>query len=267
MIRIIAALSIIFTLSCTKKIKVDDKIKTFVFDFDHTIHGASDMFSILVAKHAANWDQEKLDGMLNLAIRESIFGTKPEIIIQKIKNNYGVEIKKSDLEYAENEIIDNITPGILNIMKKIKNSGHRVIVIGGGPLGCGIIPQVVAEANIKAHDVYSGYMTGFDTESLSKAALQRFRFVNCGNQDTPLPKSKKKSVLIRHLKEQKIITNYVVHVGDGDNDLEVWKAGEASIFIGFGVNRVSPKVESGAPIFVRNMNDFSSEINEVIKKR
>lgn len=48
----------------------------------------------------------------------------------------------------------------------------------------------------------------------------------------------------------------MIHIGDGANDLEVWKKKECDLFIGFGLNNIDIDVKRDAPIFVTDINSF-----------
>ena len=256
---------LIFIANC-KKTNQNEK-KTFIFDFDETIH-----HSVIGYPHL---------------IGISIFGEKkykekiPEIqkyyqtlksqnnlsdvaILQKITAKYCFKIQQKDIDYTVEELKKHLTDGIESTIDKIKSKGHKVIIIGGGSYGCGVIPEVVKNLGIEKSEIYSGYFKDFTGESMSKTLFDNYRYTNCENPDQETPKSDKKSELIKHLKKIGTISGKVVHIGDGTNDLEVWQAGQAEVFIGFGVNRISKKVEKNAPIFVKSMVEFNKKIDELI---
>ena len=91
-----------------------------------------------------------------------------------------------------------------------------------------------------------------------------FEYVNCANPDAHTVYSKKKSDLIKFLKKEKIINGKIIHIGDGENDLEVWKSGKVDLFIGFGVNKVISKVAKESPIFVKTIEEFDNLLEKIL---
>ncbi len=41
----------------------------------------------------------------------------------------------------------------------------------------------------------------------------------------------------------------IIHIGDGENDLEVWDSGAVDYFIGFGGNKINLNVKKKSPAF------------------
>lgn len=138
------------------------------------------------------------------------------------------------------------------------------MIIGGGTWGCAVILEFAKQFGIEKSDIYSGYFKDFSDSEVKKVLFDKFRYANCGNLDLQTPVSEKKSDIIKFLKQREIIKGKVIHIGDGENDLEVWNAGEADVFIGFGVNRYSKKVEDGSEVYVKTMEEFQIEINKIL---
>jgi soluble P-type ATPase len=156
------------------------------------------------------------------------------------------------------------TTGLGDVIKKIKSMGHEVFIIGGDTLGCAIIPGFAKEFGIEKDHIYSGYFKDYEKENIQESFPNEWRYVNCANPDLPTPKSLNKSELIKGLKERGIINGHVVHIGDGENDLEVWQNDQADVFIGFGVNKYRKKVEDGSKIYVKNIDQFKKKIDELL---
>ncbi|QED23228.1 HAD family hydrolase [Candidatus Deianiraea vastatrix] len=249
------------------KIAKDEKL-TFIFDFDATMYNFN--------KDSAYFDQiyysivggdEKKMAKYQAFVSDLIKTQKEHDVVKNIAAKYYKNVSKKDLNFAIGKIIKHQTPGLGNVIKKLKSQGHQVLIIGGSAFGCGIIPDFVKEFGTSKSDIYSGYFKDFSKQSLQTAFkfdTTNFEYVNCANPDSHTVYSKKKSDLIKLLKKEGKIKGKVVHIGDGENDLEVWKAKEADIFIGFGVNRYSKKVEAGSEIYVKTMDEFETEIKKIL---
>ncbi|QED23746.1 HAD family hydrolase [Candidatus Deianiraea vastatrix] len=262
--------ALMLVISCAKcSVKKDEKL-TFIFDFDATMYNFN--------KDSAYFDQiyysivggdEKKMAKYQAFVSDLIKTQKEHDVVKNIAAKYYKNVSKKDLNFAIGKIIKHQTPGLGNVIKKLKSQGHQVLIIGGSAFGCGIIPDFVKEFGTSKSDIYSGYFKDFSKQSLQTAFkfdTTNFEYVNCANPDSHTVYSKKKSDLIKLLKKEGKIKGKVVHIGDGENDLEVWKAKEADIFIGFGVNRYSKKVEAGSKIYVKTMDGFRDEIRRILTK-
>jgi len=186
--------------------------------------------------------------------------------IRKMYNQFNIEVKKEDVDYAISKLNKVKVKGLGEVIKNLKKQGHQVLIIGGGTWGCAIIPEFVKQFGIEKSDVYTGYFKDFSDAEIAKVLFDvNYRYVNCGNLDLQTPYSEKKSDVIKFLKEEGIIKGKVIHIGDGENDLEVWQSKQADLFIGFGLAKVREKVQKEAPVFVKTIEEFKNVINEQIK--
>lgn len=260
-------LSFITCSNQKQQIQSQEKL-TFIFDFDSTLHNSPVGYPSLL--RTSIFGKEKADKMLP-DIKNFVKKCRKEnmsdvIIVQKIMLKYDVKPKQKDIDFINFEVAKYETVGLGDVIKKLKSEGHQVLIIGGGIYGCAIIPEFVKQFEIEKDDIYSGYFKDFSKKSLKRAlGCDNFEYVNCSNPDTHTIYSEKKSELIKLLKNQNKIKGKVVHIGDGENDLEVWEANQADIFIGFGVNRVIEKVKEKSPIFVKTIRDFNKVIEKIIK--
>lgn len=252
------------------KITKNEKL-TFIFDFDATMYRFNEdsayfdqLYYSVVNGNEAKMQEYKID------TKEIAVIYKEHDFVTALAKKYYQNISQKDLDFAVGKIIKNQTAGLGDVIKKLKKDGHQILIIGGSAFGCAIIPEFAKQFGIEKSNIYSGYFKDLSRKSLERAFsfdAKNFKYVNCANPDTHTIFSKKKSDLIKLLKKYNIIKGKVIHIGDGENDLEVWKAGEADLFIGFGVNKIVPKVEKEATVFVKTMKDFNHEISKILNSQ
>lgn len=262
------------------KIEKDEKL-TFIFDFDATMYNTVSDNKITGQKNSSYVDvlygnilQDKRyneakkwysDNRKNASTPD-----KATQFIKQLHELYSVNISKREIDFVISWLDKVQTTGLKDVIMKLQSQGHKVLIIGGTTWGCAIIPEFAKQFGVEKGGIYSGYFKDFSKRSLETAFkfdTVNFEYVNCANPDVHTVYSKKKSDVIKFLKQQGIIKGKVVHIGDGENDLEVWKAKEADVFIGFGVNRYSKKVEDGSEIYVKTMEHFKSEIGKILNSK
>ncbi len=239
---------------------------TFIFDFDATMYNFNkdSAYFDQIYYSIVNGDEARMQEY-KVGTKEIAKKYKEHDFVKELANKYYDNITKKDVDFAIQKITKNKTPELGVIIKNLKQEGHKVMIIGGSAFGCAIIPQFAKQFGIEKSDIYSGYFKDFSTNSLQKAfTFDKFQYVNCENPDTHTVYSKKKSDLIKVLKEGGKIKGKVIHIGDGENDLEVWQAKQADAFVGFGVNRYSKKVEAGSEIYVKTMDEFKIAIDNIL---
>jgi len=240
---------------------------TFIFDFDETlqypaINNRTYFYQELFIRSVFGdtfFNKEK--GNIENFVQQEESSNSRISILKRLMQKYNVIPKQKDIHYVVEHLVP--TKHMDMVIEKLRQNGHRVIIIGGGTFGCAIIPEFAKRFGFKKEDIYSGYFKDFSEIEIKKALLDKWRYANCGNPEIQTPYSSNKSDLIRLLKERREISEKIVHVGDGENDLEVWKSGEVDIFIGFGVNIYREKVESDSDIYVKTMPDFILEIEKI----
>lgn len=267
--KILFIILIIALHSCGKKDSVSDKKLTFIFDFDETIYNPIDLqfYSNLIYMQSVLSKGYSKSEYFDFIKHESRGVNTPNGMIklaESVKNKFGISVKKQDVLYTVEMLNKLQTKEIGDVIKNLKSQGHQVLIIGGGVWGCAVIPDFLNQFGVKKSDIYSGYFKDFSEKNIDKIFSEDFRYANCENPDKKTPFSDKKSELIKMLKKEGKIKGKVVHIGDGENDLEVWISGEAYKFIGFGVNRYRKNVELESKIYVKTIDEFKKQINLII---
>lgn len=250
-------------------IKTNEKL-TFIFDFDKTMYfeaedhkGYIRMMYDSVVKNS-KYSSKKIQDWSNKNVHDITTPSAVNEFIQKFHRVFDMKIRKKDMDYAVLELNKVQTVGLKDIILKLKSQGHQVLIIGGATWGCGIIPEFAKQFGIEKTDIYSGYFKDFSDTEIKKAMYDKYKYTNCGNLELQTPISNDKSDVIKFLKDIGIIKGKVVHIGDGKNDLDVWKSGQVDLFIGFGINRVVSQVEQEAPVFVKTVTEFQDIIKDII---
>jgi len=139
-----------------------------------------------------------------------------------------------------------LTPGVKLLIKLLHSAGKDVYLVSGGFRS--IILPIADELNIPTHRVYAnqfifhinGDLIGFD-------------------ESEPTSSSGGKKLVVSNLINKH---NYksVVTIGDGVTDYETYPP--ASLFIGFGGNKIRPKVRDSAPCFIYSFDELTNLIKE-----
>lgn len=242
-------------------IKKNEKI-TFVFDFDETI--ITDAVLLEAINVASGNNSEKIKQIM-ASIHKNKVADKPVIhkIMNEIEIIIGRKITIQDFDKTYHNLLPKITPGLQNVIQKIHKSGNKVIIIGGAYSTCGVLSKLAKQLNINSNDIFSG-SDSFDNNGNLFYDANKSGYYNC-KINQKITNDWIKSDAIKFLKNQNTIKGSVIHIGDGENDLEVWKSNEADIFIGFGVNKIKAKVAKEAPVFVKNIDEFDMIIKKIIQ--
>jgi hydroxymethylpyrimidine pyrophosphatase-like HAD family hydrolase len=280
---IIALLVIILLTGCkcnkNKKFEKIDNTQeklTFIFDFDHTMYdatpinkrGRSYSYVDIFYESAFSRAKYKRNEVESWIEKNVYIANTPEGVnefMRRLNKKFKIIFTQKDIDYTVSELNKMQITGLGEVIKNLKKQGHQVLIIGGGTWGCAIIPEFVKQFGIEKSDVYTGYFKDFSDKELSKLIFDNYRYTNCANLDLQTPYSEKKSDVIKFLKEEEIIKGKIIHIGDGENDLEVWQSKQADLFIGFGLAKVREKVQKEAPVFVKTIQEFKNVINEQIK--
>jgi phosphoserine phosphatase len=240
--------------------KMEKQHKTFIFDFDLTLHGWDVNRSEAFWLNVVNEDPKKFQAIQKYFDRSQI---KYRIIngsFKEMSQKYGVKIRQINVEFMRRNFQEHLDPKMIREVKRIREAGSKIVVIGAGRLGCLFLPEFLSQYDIQKSEIYSGYFKSRKLSDLITSLEGDFRFSNCANPDLTTPFSQNKSDIVRFLLKKNIISGKTIYVGDGLNDLEVWQAGVIDKFIGFGVHKQIPDVAKNAPIFVKNMSEFELEI-------
>lgn len=250
----------ISVLSCHKKEKQKN---TFIFDFDDTITHCDGCYIRNLFPIAEG--NKGLKDQIHKEYAEQLKMKIPEQqILQNIILKYAKALPKE--EYVNNYINalkNGITPSLKDVIKKLISDGNEVFIVGSGFYGCAFLPSVVKDFRIKKDHIYTGYFKSYSKDDVAKTRRERFMYVNCANPDDSTVDSYNKSDVIKLIKSQGKTPGKITHIGDGDNDLEVWKAGAVDNFIGFGIHKTRANVQKEAPVFVKTIEKFKTEIKKL----
>lgn len=252
--------ALLLITSCKNNAKKDQKY-TFVFDFEQTITREVMGFNLLKNIGKDYKKEKEVDFIIQDEINR-MGGVSPSIYRKVL-----IRMSKMGLKFKEkhvNAVINSasFTEGLPEMIAKLMTDGHQVFIVGGGYGGCNIIPKLANKLGISEDRIYSGHKLDYN---IPVAPEKDEGYVNCvTNKNITYDLNWKKSEVIQKLKSNGIMKYPVVHVGDGENDLEVWQAKQVSAFIGFGLNRHSDKVKNGSKIYVTDIAQFKSEIAKIL---
>lgn len=243
------------------KRNLNKELATVIFDFDDTL--IQDAVLLEVINVAAGGNQNKIDSIKQL-IKERKQNGKPVIqtILPEVNEILRKSITVDDFKKASKNLESLFTPNIKDVIKTIKDNNHKVLIIGGAYSTCDILKNLGMLLGVDAVDIFSG-ATSFDENGALVFDERKNGYSNCltGQRITD---DWIKSDAIKFLKKQGVIKGKIIHIGDGENDLEVWNVSQVDVFIGFGINRVNEKVKAEAPIFVKTIDEFKTEINKIL---
>jgi HAD superfamily phosphoserine phosphatase-like hydrolase len=228
--------------------------KTYIFDFDQTISKNSALLEVY--NTSLNYNIVKMQYIKNLIQQKSkiVKGVVSYLVLPDVEKMINRKITKQDFTIASNNLIKySVANEIKDIIAKLHQEGHQVFIIGGGYGACDVISNVAKELNINTNNVYSG-LTTIDSNGFY-VNNQYIGFYNC-NTKKQITNNFTKSDVIKYLKKEKLVNDYIIHIGDGINDLEVWQSKEVNMFVGFGIYKVDNTVKINAPVFIENFNDF-----------
>lgn len=154
---------------------------------------------------------------------------------------------RRDLKLMARKYLDNITPGAIEVINKLRDEGKNVFVVTGGyaeaiyPLtDCLGIPRV----NVYANEIF------FDDKG---------EFVGL-NKNIPLWKQYGKLEIVKKIKKE--FPGGTVMIGDGMSDLEAAKATEVFIYFGGYVRRRQIEAKTEHRILVPNFYNLRKLIQQ-----
>ena len=136
------------------------------------------------------------------------------------------------------------------------------MIIGGAYSTCSSIVKLASRLGMDAQNIFSG-SDSFDKNGNLIFEPSKNGYSNCKTNDR-ITNDWIKGDAIKELKHRGKISGKIIHIGDGENDLEVWKSGEADLFIGFGINTVNKKVKDEAPVFIDSIEELEMEVIKLI---
>lgn len=136
-----------------------------------------------------------------------------------------------------------ITPGMKELFEWLKVHNWNIFVVSGGFLPS-ILPSV-EHLNLRADRVFTNGIRTDKNGDVDSVDTSSLLWTNNGKTD-----------VINYLKDTNVLTDPLVLVGDGSNDLAAFKAGVVDYFIGFGANVERPVVKAEASAFVTQTEDI-----------
>ncbi len=246
---------------------------SFVFDFDNTFYNGKKTAPYVDALFQTALNRLHPTGPCSAKAwheRMAFYGmevgnTPPGnlLIAQDLVHKCQLRVSEADVHQVVEMIQKTQLVELGNLMKRLSDQGFPVIVLGGGIWGCAVISQVLAPFGMKKSQIYSGPLADFSDVAFQESISGPWRYQNCADKTEMTPLGRFKSKVIAALKANHKLTARVVHVGDGENDLEVWKAKEVETFIGFGLHVQVPEVKKEAPVFVTTWADFEKALKAI----
>jgi HAD superfamily phosphoserine phosphatase-like hydrolase len=253
--------------SCNGFGKNYKKVNTVVFDFDATILKSDRAITMNMLKYGNSKfkDKEKTMQYVDYVIDEyrNAGDKSPLYTMINSLEDLGIKVtKQTNNELAKDMTRSYIMDDFSNIIKTLHKNNIEVFVIGGGYSSCEIMVNILSKYDIPASNIFSG-RTRYNKNGVLYLDKKDLGFVNCKTNSIIEPLNWNKSNVIRYIKDKRKDVDGIVHVGDGMNDLEVYKEKSVDHFIGFGVYNINKDVEKNSPIFVYNVNDFKSKISQL----
>ncbi|QUE53279.1 HAD-IB family phosphatase [Luteolibacter ambystomatis] len=155
-----------------------------------------------------------------------------------------MEIIQPDLETCEavaSLYIETITPGVRELVERLKADGWTLIILSGG-----FAPLIEPLARELGIDHVEAVPLHLDPEG---------RYAGYGS-DYPTTRNGGKNEIIREWKAA-LRPNKVVMMGDGVSDLETKP--DVDLFIGFGGVVRRPLVMNGSDLWIEKMSDFATD--------
>ncbi len=178
---------------------------TYIFDFDETIYkeGESGSYRQILYYHIferINLKQEFIKFLTKVGNQTS-FRIKLDII-KKIHQEFTIKIEQADIDFTISQLKKQLTHDLDEVIKALISQGHKVMIIGGGPWGGAIIPELVKPWGISNENIYTGPVIDFSEKELKNILANPPRYANSANPKGFTPYTDKKSELIKFLKKK-----------------------------------------------------------------
>lgn len=185
--------------------------RTFIFDFDETVYSKDKYRSYLRILINQGAKSNNLNKQQILELKK-FNEYSPKTLLQCQRLIVELE-KKFRIRFSDSDVRNTVkllnfiqTKGLGEIIQKLISQGDDVLIVGGGSLGCAVIPKFVSQFGVKQSNVYSGYFKNFSDENYYVAMSdKKAKYSNCEDVDMDTPLSDKKSDLIRFLKKRKLL--------------------------------------------------------------
>ena len=223
----------------------------FIFDFDSTLVSLESLDTII----KGSLKKKNKEDLITEVHKITDMGMEGEIDLKESIRRRMVlaEISEEDINEFKKIVVDNITPGIPELINFLRENNQEIFIISGGLLN-GILP-VAEKLEIEAKKCFAnnyftdeqGNLTGIDEEN-------------------PLVQSNGKSLVINNIKKQYSEISKVFIIGDGISDFIPFEEKVADYFLGFGINKVREAVKNKSECFFTDMNSLQDFIVNFLKK-
>jgi len=221
---------------------------TIFFDFDSTVCTRESLDEVIALALKEYPDKQNLVEQVEAITRQGMNGEL------EFKESVQARLKVCPLNQAHFDLTGQhlkhcVTPGFKPLLDWLKVENWDIYIISGGFLPS--IKPTIQFLNLRTDRLFTNGIRTDGNDDLLSVDTSSLLWTNHG-----------KTEVINYLKDTHTITDLVVLVGDGSNDLEAFKAGAVDHFIGFGGNIERPKVKAEAPAFVTR----AEAIIDILKK-
>lgn len=161
-------------------------------------------------------------------------------------------LKRHHFVTVGTELTNHITPGFSGLIDWLQQTGWKVYLVSGGFRPC-LLPVAeilgIHENQVFCQDVLfddQDHMIGIDTNNLL--------FTNEG-----------KGPVMDHIRGLEL-TEKIILIGDGANDLRAFETGKVDGFIGFGGNVIREKVKEKSTFFTMDCDEIKSVLTRFFSK-
>ncbi len=236
-------------LNSQKKPELKHKVNTFIFDFDSTFFPDESLDEVLKLTLKNDPNRKEKSKQIEAICREGMEGKIS--FEESLARRFALaKLHKDDIKkYLEK--CSRVSPEMKRCVAFLRKNSQRVLVVSGG-FNRWICP-LSKEAGVREEFIFT-----------NRFLFDEAGFVVGFMEQNPLCRSGGKPKLISQLKSSGTVVGTVVMIGDGASDLEVWKAGQADIFLGFGVYACRPNVQEAAPLFFKSIRTFRSFLEKIV---
>lgn len=232
-----------------KKTKLSQLKNTFIFDFDSTLFSQETLDEVLKSTLSNDPQKEKKTKQIEAICQKGMEGQLS--LTDSLNQRLAIaKIHKNDIQkYLETA--PSVAPEMQKCIEFLQKREQAIFIISGGFIEW-ILPlsktTKIPKSNIFANQLIfdsAGFVTGFMTEN-------------------PLSQNGGKPKLIQELKSAGMLHGDIVMIGDGSSDLEVFRQGQADLFLGFGIYQQRKIIQENTPHFFTNMTHFNKFLKTLL---
>jgi D-3-phosphoglycerate dehydrogenase len=224
-----------------------DKL-VFVFDFDSTVVKSESLEDVVKLRVGNNTKKvKKLEEITNLGMEGKI--SFKDSVIQRLGL---AKLDKKSINNVANLLIKDITPGVVEVIDKIRSKGHKVVIVSGSFRE--LLLPVARYLKIEDKDVFANEFLFKGNYVVS--AKESFMLSSDG-----------KVVAIENIRKKETNNNQkvkIIMIGDGYNDLLTYTHKASDVFIAFAVNKNRDVVQKEAKVFVKTIEEFKVEVEKLL---